>query len=82
MASAGSTDQAIVAKGLSKKFNLTLARSSLKDRVFHHRSHMDREDFWALKEMDLSVAQGETVGILGHNGSGKSTLLKCVAGIL
>ena len=74
--------QAIVAEGLSKRFNLTLARSSFKDRLFHHRSHTDREDFWALKEMDLSVAQGETVGILGHNGSGKSTLLKCVAGIL
>jgi ABC-2 type transport system ATP-binding protein len=77
-----SVPQAIVAEGLSKRFNLTLARSSFKDRLFHHRSHTDREDFWALKEMDLSVAQGETVGILGHNGSGKSTLLKCVAGIL
>ena len=40
------------------------------------------QDFWALREIDVTIEQGETVGILGHNGSGKSTLLKCIAGIL
>ena len=33
-------------------------------------------------DINLTVDEGETVGILGHNGSGKSTLLKCIAGIL
>ena len=75
-------DAAIVAEDISKKFNLTLARSSFKDRVFHRSARVGRQDFWALKDIDLTVAQGETVGILGHNGSGKSTLLKCIAGIL
>jgi ABC-2 type transport system ATP-binding protein len=73
---------AIVAQDLSKRFNLMLARSSFKDRMFRRGARADRQDFWALKDIDLEVAQGETVGILGHNGSGKSTLLKCIAGIL
>ena len=40
------------------------------------------EEFWALKNIDLTVNKGETVGIVGKNGSGKSTLLQIIAGIL
>ncbi|MCC5968987.1 MAG: amidase [Pararhodobacter sp.] len=32
--------------------------------------------------VDLTVAAGEVVGILGHNGMGKSTLLKLIMGML
>jgi len=37
---------------------------------------------WVLREVDLSVAGGEIVAILGANGAGKTTLLQCAAGIL
>jgi ABC-2 type transport system ATP-binding protein len=39
------------------------------------------ESFWALNDIDLTILQGETVGITGPNGSGKSTLLKLIAGV-
>jgi ABC-type polysaccharide/polyol phosphate transport system ATPase subunit len=40
------------------------------------------EDFYALKNINLSIKAGETVGIIGENGSGKSTLLRLIARIL
>jgi len=39
------------------------------------------EKFEALKNINLSIKKGETVGVIGKNGAGKSTLLKLVAGV-
>lgn len=36
----------------------------------------------ALAQVDMTVYQGETVGIIGTNGSGKSTILKIITGVL
>jgi len=38
--------------------------------------------FVALEGINLSVAQGERVGLIGPNGSGKSTLVNCMCGTL
>lgn len=36
----------------------------------------------ALQDVNFTINQGETVGIIGTNGSGKSTILKIITGVL
>jgi ABC-type polysaccharide/polyol phosphate transport system ATPase subunit len=36
---------------------------------------------WALKNIDLEISSGETIGVIGANGSGKSTVLEMIPGV-
>lgn len=68
--------------GVSKRFTLRKQKSIKETLVNASRARMYREDFTALDGIDLSIASGESVGLVGPNGSGKSTLLKIIGGIL
>jgi lipopolysaccharide transport system ATP-binding protein len=80
---------AIKVEGLSKRFLLgqTFERTLtsrigdlLGGRGLSGRAAV-REEFWALREIDFEVAEGEAIGIIGGNGAGKSTLLKVLSRI-
>lgn len=43
---------------------------------------IEHRDFWALSDINLTIPQGESLGLIGHNGAGKSTMLKLIARVL
>lgn len=56
-------------------------RDRLKDALGLTRKKCYTEHY-ALKDVSMTIRQGETVGIIGVNGSGKSTILKIITGVL
>ena len=39
-------------------------------------------DFYSVKNLNLTIKDGEIFGFLGKNGAGKSTTIKCLTGII
>jgi lipopolysaccharide transport system ATP-binding protein len=77
-----SSETVVVAEALGKCYQIYDKPSHrLKQTLFRGRRQFYRE-FWALRDVDLQVDKGESVGIIGRNGSGKSTLLQLLAGTL
>lgn len=76
----------IKAENLSKLYRLGAAKSdSLRDALMNFvkkslRSK-EKDELWALRDVSFSLAEGETVGIIGNNGAGKSMLLKILSRI-
>jgi ABC-type polysaccharide/polyol phosphate transport system ATPase subunit len=69
--------------GVGKRFRRGESATALRDaigRLFGRRA--DRGEFWALRGISFTVAEGEALGIVGRNGAGKSTVLKLAAGLL
>ena len=71
----------LLAQNISKRY-LLYAKPSDRLREALPLARPRHEEFWALRDIDLEVAPGETFGIVGPNGCGKSTLLQILCGIL
>ena len=77
-----SSELAIALAGVSKSFPIySKPHHRLLQMVSSDPRRWYRE-FHALRDVDLEIRRGETVGIVGRNGSGKSTLLQLICGTL
>ena len=57
--------------------------NSLKEYVIAKvKGQLRMEDKWVLRNVNLQVKKGESLGLIGRNGAGKSTLLRILAGII
>ncbi|SIO67960.1 ABC transporter ATP-binding protein [Paraburkholderia phenazinium] len=83
-------ETAVEVHGLGKRYEIYSApQDRLKQMMLPRLARMvgrqPKEyfrEFWALRDVDLTVNRGETVAIIGQNGSGKSTFLQLVCGTL
>lgn len=75
-------ENAIEVIDVTKTFKIYYDKAStLKEKVFFWKRNQS-EVFTALKDINLTIKKGETVGLVGVNGSGKSTLLKLMTKII
>jgi lipopolysaccharide transport system ATP-binding protein len=85
MPEGGEIHPAIQLQGVGKVYKLYHHR---QDRfleaidIFNRDKTKYARRFHALKDINLEIRQGETMGIIGSNGSGKSTLLGIIAGVI
>lgn len=73
---------AIRVTDLEKVYKLYDKPSDRLKEALHIGRKKRHTEHRALKGVDLTIRQGECVGIIGTNGSGKSTILKIITGVL
>ena len=78
-------------ENVSKRFCRDLKRSlfygvqDIAREVMGLSQHPDtvrKDEFWAVKDVNLELRSGDALGIVGINGCGKTTLMRIIAGLI
>jgi len=77
-------DEVLRLEDVSVVYKVTKERiSSLKEYTIRRfKREVLHEEFWALRDVSLTLNRGDVFGVVGRNGAGKSTMLKVIAKVL
>src|SRR5215831_21426221 len=81
MSSSTSSEVVVRARHLGKAYQLYARRGDWLKQVMLGWWKSYYKPFWVLRDVNLDVHRGESIGILGRNGCGKSTLLQVICGM-
>ena len=62
-------------------YNATTIKQAIFERLRFEKKKALLRDVHALRDVTITINEGDRVGVVGRNGSGKSTLLKIIGGI-
>lgn len=73
----------IEVNNVSMRFNMAKEKHESLQEYFLAavQGRLQFEEFYALRDVSLTVERGDFYGLVGLNGSGKSTLLKVISGV-
>jgi lipopolysaccharide transport system ATP-binding protein len=73
----------IEVKNLSKTYKIPHEKRNTIFEILlgYIKNQLSWESFYALKDVNFTINEGEIIGLIGKNGSGKTTLLKILSGI-
>lgn len=77
-----SNEPIIEFQNVTKKFSLQKQKTFKEFIPALFKGEEITNSFIALDDINFSIKQGETVGLIGPNGSGKSTILKLIANVM
>lgn len=77
-----SSEYSLIIENISKQYKMYASPKHRFMDIFSGGKFGKNTTFFALKNFNLKVKKGESIGILGKNGAGKSTLLQILAGII
>ncbi len=81
MSSSMSSEIVVRTRRLGKAYQLYAHRADWLKQVMFGWVKDYYKPYWVLRDIDLDVHRGDSIGILGRNGCGKSTLLQVICGM-